>query len=194
MTKPRFDGFTVYGFPCFNMCESFPRVFNVVHIIPSSPFHRLFLARWIAYLAIYLLPSCLLFFSMEKWKKNLSLSLSPLSERKSFLCIIRQKKSSSKDQKKEKEEEKENWRAQRGSIRRKIWKPEPPFLILKSDGIDFRLRKLHLRLDSTRCSRNRIAFPSRHMSVPRSRQRLNQAAHLSVVVGPGVGGAFHAAI
>lgn len=52
--------------------------------------------------------------------------------------------------KKEKEEEKENWRAQRGSIRRKIWKPEPSFLILKSDGIDFRLRKLHLRLDSTR--------------------------------------------
>lgn len=78
MTKPRFDGFTVYGFPCFNMCESFPRVFNVVHIIPSSPFHRLFLARWIAYLAIYLLPPSLLFF---RWKNEKRISLSVLREK-----------------------------------------------------------------------------------------------------------------
>lgn len=120
-------------------------------------------------------------------------SLSPFSGRKIFPLYNTYnttKEIEFEGSKKEKEEEKENWRAQRGSIRRKIWKPEPAFLILKSDGIDFRLRKLHLRLDSTRCSRNRIAFPSRHMSVPRSRQRLNQAAHLSVVVGPGVGGGF----
>lgn len=49
-------------FPCFNMCQSFPRY---IHNPPTTD--RLFLPRWIACLAIYL-PPFLPFFSKNKEK------------------------------------------------------------------------------------------------------------------------------